>query len=113
VLFEAYRLRWAAKQYATRRPSELARRYGASAHYTADQIRRTAEQAGLNLRFVVLGYAAFLAEREFSDASEHLSVNPRYAGARALFDRFRPRHWDSADSKETINSGGSPGPDDV
>jgi hypothetical protein len=113
MLFASYRLRRAAKQYARRLPKELARRYGTSERYTSDQIRRTVEHIGLDARFLVLGYAAFLGLPEFSVAAVHLDVNPGFEKARALFDRFRLKHWNSADSKDVAYGGEGPGPSDI
>jgi hypothetical protein len=94
-------------------PQELASRYGASERYTPEQIRRVVQQTGLDARFLVLGYAAFLALPEFSTAASGLQVNPWFERARALFNQFLPKHWDSADSKDVAHGGDGPGPGDL
>ena len=64
--FRRFWLHRAAKQYARKLGSQLARAYGPSEHYSAPQIRAAVAKLGLNPKYIALGYAGFLPEDAFA-----------------------------------------------
>src|SRR5947207_6163984 len=90
--FRRWQMRRAAKQYAGRLGSHLARAYGPSEFYSPGQIRTAVAKLGLNPKFIALGYAAFLPEEDFCAVADALPISISYQHARDLFERFRPPH---------------------
>ncbi len=89
-MFAKLRLRHAAKHYARSLPPALRRGWGVCKHYTPAQIRRAAENAGLDLRYIALGYAAFLPVETFDALRPDMPVALSYEDARSAFLRHRP-----------------------
>ena len=86
------RFRRAAKRYAQHLGPHLARAYGPSEFYSPGQIRAAVAKTGLNPKFIVLGYAAFLPDNEFGANASAVPVSMTYQDARDLVRRFqRPR----------------------
>jgi len=83
-------MRRAAKQYAHRLGSHLARAYGPSEFYSPGQIRAAVAKIGLNSKFLVLGYAAFLSEEAFGAAAGGVPLHMPYQEARDIVERFQP-----------------------
>ncbi|RAK58891.1 hypothetical protein DJ021_03285 [Phenylobacterium hankyongense] len=81
----------AAKTYARRLPAEMHRGWGAADFYTPGQVRAAVAHLGLNRRYIVIAYAAFLAEDEFATAASETPVSATYAEARRIFGRYCPR----------------------
>jgi hypothetical protein len=73
----------ALKRYARELGPQLRQRYGASRHFTAAQIRATVKAAALDVIYIDLAFAIFLAtEDEFNQVA---SGTITYADARNLF----------------------------
>jgi hypothetical protein len=88
--FRRFWLHRAAKQYARKLGSQLARAYGPSEHYSAPQIRAAIGRLGLNPKYLALGYASFVREDVFAELAVDMPLQIPYREARALFDRFLP-----------------------
>lgn len=65
-LWRKAKARKAARQYARCLPAQLHTDYGASATYSAAQIRRSADRAHLPAAFIGIGLAMFLDEHAFA-----------------------------------------------
>jgi len=84
-LWDSYRARSAARQYAERLPQHLSRAYGASETYTAPQIARAVEALRLPRKYVAFAYAAYLPEASFNRLRAGLPLPMSYQQARADF----------------------------
>jgi hypothetical protein len=84
-------MRRTAKQYAARLGGHLSRAYGASDFYTPGQIRSAVAKLGLNPKFIMLGYAAFLPEKAYIIVSASESIQVPYRDARDMVKRYSPR----------------------
>lgn len=78
-------LRRAARRYASCLGSALLRGYGAGEYYTAAQVLAAATKLGLPLRYINVGFAAFLTEDDFRRAA---SAGSDYKLLQALFRRY-------------------------
>ena len=100
--FRRWQMRRAAKQYAGRLGSHLARAYGPSEFYSAGQIRAAVAKLGLNPRFIALGYAAFLTENEYPLVAAGAPFFLSNGEARTLFERYRlPNLFSASSNPET------------
>jgi hypothetical protein len=100
---DRWRLRRAARRYAASLPSALVAAFGASDHYTPEQIRVAVARCELDARFIAFAYAAFLSETQFAALRADMPIPLSYPQARSLFDRYRPSRPSSAS--------GTPGPE--
>jgi hypothetical protein len=115
-VFEGWRRRRAAKAYGRRMGPALIRTYGASDHYTPEQIRAAAQRQGLDLGYICLAYAIFLSESEYMKIAPTLPVAMGFEEARALFEHYRAYGpWSGSTGVADFNdaslggvSGGSP-----
>lgn len=76
--FLKYRTKRAAKKYALKMPAALGKGYGGSDYYTPAQIRATAKRLRLNLKFIALGYAAFLEPEQFASLINDMPIKITY-----------------------------------
>ena len=106
------RLRRAAKRYARHLGPHLSRAYGPSEFYTPGQIRAAVAKTGLNPKFIVLGYAAFLPEEGFVAVASGAPIYIPYQDARDLVQRFRPANLLSASAKAEASNFVHYGPGD-
>jgi hypothetical protein len=91
-----FRLNRAARHYAAELPARLRRGWGSAEFYTPEQIRTAAREARLDMRFIALGYAAYLSKPEFSSLWLHLPRVFTYEEARTAFRRHVPPQLPSA-----------------
>lgn len=87
--FATWRFNNAAKQYARRLPQGLKQGWGHSKTYTQGQTDAAARKQGLDPRFILIGYAAFLTADDLATlqiAPSGFTANE----AAAAFDRWRP-----------------------
>jgi len=89
-LLSRWQMRRAAKQYARRLGPHLRRAYGAAERYSAPQIGAGVAKLGLNPRYIVFGFAAFLPEDQYVSAALSAPIPLPYKHARELFERFQP-----------------------
>jgi hypothetical protein len=95
-MFEALKLKFAAKRYARKLRFQLTRDYGGSgeydpsATYTVPQIQRAILAANLDPKYIALAYATFLSKEAFDSLREQMPVKLTYEDARAMFVRFEP-----------------------
>ena len=89
-LIAALRKRRSAKRYARELAPWLRRNYGASRHYTPQQLRAAVRALALDERFIAFAYAAFLPEAEYDALSTHMPWWLPYEEARDTFARFVP-----------------------
>ncbi|HWD28368.1 MAG TPA: DUF6559 family protein [Rhizomicrobium sp.] len=89
-MFDAWRLRHAARAYAAKLPRRLVRDYGERDPYTVPQVRNAIVHAGLNPRYAVLAYARFLPRSDFENLLLGLEVQLPYDDARKLFVANEP-----------------------
>ena len=89
TLLERFCLVLAARRYARLLGPRLARDYGGGGAYTAAQIRTAVRKSWLPVRYVRLGYAAFMAEEEFRAVTDPGDW-PDYASLRALYHDWIP-----------------------
>lgn len=89
-LLSNWRQRRAARAYAERLGTWLARSFGAATAYTPAQIRRGVEVLHLDANYVALGYAAFLPAKDYNQLAPRLPVALSYGQARALLLRHGP-----------------------
>jgi len=87
-LLRTVRIRSEAKRYASRLGPSLQRNFGAGPAYTPRQIQRSISDCGLDPRYIVFGYAAFLTEIEFNAHRSDMPVALPYQEARSLYSRF-------------------------
>jgi hypothetical protein len=81
---EKVRLTLAARRYARHLGSQLRRAYGGGDEYTAAQIRVAVQKCRLPVRYITLGYAAFMAEEAFRAIADKRDW-PEYMSLRALY----------------------------
>jgi hypothetical protein len=81
------RLRRAARRYGRLLRQQLWQSYRGSRSYTAPQIQRAVEAAGLDPRCIALGYAAFLPRIEYEALAASLPIRADYDRARRFYDR--------------------------
>jgi hypothetical protein len=81
---EKVRLILAARRYARHLGSQLRRAYGGGDEYTAAQIRVAVQKCRLPVRYITLGYAAFMAEEAFRAIADKRDW-PEYMSLRALY----------------------------
>jgi hypothetical protein len=81
---EKVRLTLAARRYARHLGSQLRRGYGGGDEYTAAQIRVAVQKCRLPVRYITLGYAAFMAEEAFRAIADKRDW-PEYMSLRALY----------------------------
>ena len=86
------RLKWrrAAKAYARRLGSELAKAYGGLPPYTTEQVATAARRLGLDTRWIALGYAPFVAEADYHGIISQLPKPLPRETALEFFERYRP-----------------------
>jgi hypothetical protein len=101
-LFQWFRLRRAARRYATRLGPQLQRSYGASKSYTVAQIFAAMAKQRLDPHFVVLACAMFLDEETFDEFASKMPLQLPYEEARALFMRAAPRALTSASGNPEV-----------
>jgi hypothetical protein len=82
-------VRLAAKRYAARLGPQLVKGWGGGEFYTPQQIRSAACRARLPIRYLRIGYAAFLRLEEFVSVVGGASADD-YEGLRALYRRYLP-----------------------
>ena len=80
---------WAKRYAAALRPT-LVMILGTRKYYTTCQIKAVSEDLGLNLKFLVLGYACFLPHDRFETEKQGLKVRLSYHQARAIMARYMP-----------------------
>jgi len=102
-MFDAWKLRRAARQFANRLPKELVRDYGVREFYTEPQIRNAIATAKLNFKYAVLGYARFLSREHFEAMRVALDVKLAYNDARELFVNAEPIILNSRQGKTDRN----------
>jgi hypothetical protein len=102
-LLDRWRLRRAARRYAASLPSALVAAFGASEHYTPEQIRIAVARCGLDAQFIAFAYAAFLPETQFTGLQAEMPVPLAYPEARSSLDHYRPSRPSAAS--------GTPGPE--
>jgi uncharacterized protein DUF6559 len=85
-----FRIRRAAKRYAMELRPTLVMILGERKFYTTCQIKAVAEDLGLNIKFLVLGYACFLPQDRFATEKEGLRVKLSYHQARHVMARYLP-----------------------
>ena len=81
---ENVRLILAARRYARHLGSQLRHAYGGGDEYTAAQIRAAVQKCRLPVRYIKLGYAAFMAEEAFRTIADKRDW-PEYTSLRALY----------------------------
>jgi uncharacterized protein DUF6559 len=86
---EKVRLTLAARRYARHLGSQLRRAYGGGDEYTAAQIRVAVQKCRLPVRYIKLGYAAFMAEEAFRATADKRDW-PEYTSLRALYFEWVP-----------------------
>ena len=79
-----------AKRYATELLPTLQMILGPRKYYTTCQIKAVSEDIGLNLKFLVLGYATFLPQSRFETEKQGLKVRLTYHQARKIMARYMP-----------------------
>ena len=83
------RLNLAARRYARRLGPRLRRDYGGGGEYTAGQIRTARQKCRLPLRYINLGYAAFMDEETFRSVADKEDW-PSYESLRSLYFEWMP-----------------------
>lgn len=68
--------------------------WGASKYYTPAQIKVAARKMKLDMRFIAIGFAAFLPEEKYAVLTNEMPATLAYGEAQALFQRFT--HWTPA-----------------
>ena len=98
-LIRNFRIRRAAKSYAAELRPMLVMILGERKFYTTCQIKSVAEDLGLNMNYLVLGYACFLPQNRFAtekEAEEHarkyFAYNLTNFGIRYLGTEFFPEY---------------------
>ena len=99
---EKVRLTLAARRYARHLGSQLRRAYGGGDEYTAAQIRVAVQKCRLPIRYIKLGYAAFMAEEAFRAIADNGDW-PEYASLRALYFERVPVNWFSTPENQPQN----------
>ncbi len=89
-LIRNFRIRRAAKRYAAELRPTLVMILGERKFYTTCQIKSVAEDLGLNMKYLVLGYACFLPQDRFETEKQGLKVRLSYHQARAIMARYMP-----------------------
>ena len=84
-MFNGLRAKFAVKKNARKLPAQLARDYGKSETYIEGQIGRAVAAVGLNPKFIVLAYAAFLPKTLFDELRPNMPIKLEYEEARILF----------------------------
>ena len=79
-----------AKRYAAELRPTLVMILGERKYYTTCQIKAVSEDLGLNLKFLVLGYACFLPRDRFETEKQGLKVPLTYTQARAVMAKYMP-----------------------
>ena len=79
-----------AKRYAAELRPTLVMILGERKYYTTCQIKAVSEDIGLNLKFLVLGYATFLPQDRFETEKQGLKVKLTYHQARKIMSRYLP-----------------------
>ena len=99
-----WRINRAAKRYGGELTKQLHKNWGGgeyyipneNEYYSPEQITRAVIDAGLDPRYVALGYAAYFPERIFNLLRSEMPIPLPYHEARAAFIRYAPVHLDSA-----------------
>lgn len=86
-----FRASRAAKRYAAELRPTLVMILGERKYYTTCQIKAVSEDLGLNMKFLVLGYACFLPQDRFETEKQGLKAKLTYHQARAVMARYMPR----------------------
>jgi hypothetical protein len=89
ALLKRFCLTLAAKRYARLLGPRLRHDYGGGGEYTAPQIRAAAKKSRLPVRYIKLGYAAFMTEEAFRGAADARDW-PDYAALRELYFDWIP-----------------------
>lgn len=102
---ERYRMRRAARAMARKLPPVMAREWGRSDYYTAQQVRRALQVTGLPGAYDFLALAAFLDRQAYEAVSSANGARHDYDAARQLFERqlpggFTGAYWQSPISNE-------------
>jgi hypothetical protein len=86
---EKVRLTLAARRYARRLGPYLQRAYGGGDDYTPGQIRAAVQKCRLPVRYIKVGYAAFMTEEAFRAVADE-RYWPEYASLRGLYFEWVP-----------------------
>lgn len=84
--------------------------FGAAEFYTPAQIPTAVIRSGLDARFIVLAYAAFLPQAQFDSLQTDTPIRLTYEAARSLLERYKPSWPASASGEAPVSpyvSGGS------
>jgi hypothetical protein len=81
-----------AKRYANELRPTLVMILGERKYYTTCQIKAVSDDIGLNLKFLVLGYATFLPQDRFETEKQGLKVRLSYTQARAIMAKYMPKN---------------------
>ena len=84
AFYRRWRLRRAARAYHDRLGPWLERRHGASSTYSPAQIEEAVAELGLDARYIVFGYAAFLDEKTFAALTPQMPQPLPFYDARTL-----------------------------
>jgi hypothetical protein len=84
AFYKRWRFRRAARDYYDRLGPCLVQRHGEKSAYTSEQIEQAVAEAGLNQRYIVLGYAAFLDAEAFASVTSRVPEFLPFYEARTL-----------------------------
>lgn len=81
-ILEHFKKQRALKTYVKVLPPLLKKRYGKHKRYTEGQVRKTAEAAGLNNKYIDFAYAMYMSRREFETFTSDQGLSCSYEECR-------------------------------
>jgi hypothetical protein len=105
---DRWRMRRAARQFATRLPGYMSRSWGGADDYTEAQVAKALQHFRLGGEFTALAYAAFMTEADYVAMAARLPRVLPYDLARIEFERARPwigGAWNADERFGSIDAG--------